>query len=574
MKKIGVILFLTFLLTSFQIKSQSDKSKIKTICNPVNISYRFCIDKPSRREAADPTVVWFKDRYFLFASKSGGYWHSKNLVEWKFIETTQIPIEEYAPAAIVLGDTMYFLASSNERSTIYKSNNPLSGEWGIAVEKLEVPVWDPAFFLDDDNHLYLYWGCSNNNPIYGVELNYKNNFSFIGSPKELIHANPDEYGWEVPGDNNTLINQSPWIEGAWMNKYNGKYYLQYSGPGTEFKSYSDGVYISDNALGPFSIQLHNPFAYKPEGFVTGAGHGSTFTDSFGNLWHIGTITISQKHIFERRLALYPSFYDDKGTLFSITKYGDYPLTIPQNKINSFEDIFPGWMLLTYNKKVKVSSAVDSLPAYNMTDENIRTYWAAKSCGPNEYAIIDLGDSFDVFSIQINFAEHNTEIFGRKKDIFYRYTVEYSNDGSNWNLLIDKSKNESDNSHDYTQLPNKVTCRYLKINNIEVPGGHFAISGFRAFGKGYGVAPGIIGKIEVKRSQADRRSVNLTWEKSVNATGYNISFGIDKNMYNNYMVYKDTTLTINSLDANQHYYFSIESFNENGITRNEKIIRAE
>ena len=38
-----------------------------------------------------------------------------------------------------------------------------------------------------------------------------------------------------------------------MTKHNGKYYLQYAGPGTEFKSYSDGVYVSDKPLGPFTI---------------------------------------------------------------------------------------------------------------------------------------------------------------------------------------------------------------------------------------------------------------------------------------------------------------------------------
>ncbi len=154
--------------------------------------------------------------------------------------------------------------------------------------------------------MYLYWGCSNENPIYGVELDYKNNFSFIGEPKELIHANPSEHGWEVPGDYNTRKETNPWIEGAWINKYKDKYYLQYSGPGTEFKSYSDGVYIADNPLGPYTIQQHNPFAYKPEGFAAGAGHGSTFKDKSGNYWHIGTATISIKHMFERRLMLFPT----------------------------------------------------------------------------------------------------------------------------------------------------------------------------------------------------------------------------------------------------------------------------
>ncbi|MDZ7633555.1 MAG: family 43 glycosylhydrolase [Bacteroidales bacterium] len=86
-----------------------------------------------------------------------------------------------------------------------------------------------------------------------------------------------------------------------MTKKDGRYYLQYSGPGTEFKSYADGVYVSDNPLGPFNLQSHNPFAGKPEGFASGAGHGSSFSDKYGNFWHIGTITISQKHVFERRI---------------------------------------------------------------------------------------------------------------------------------------------------------------------------------------------------------------------------------------------------------------------------------
>lgn len=547
---------------------------MKTFCNPLDLSYRFCIDKPSRREAADPTVVRFKGLFFLFASKSGGYWYSADLAVWSFIETDQIPVEEYAPTVVVLGETLFFLASSTERSAIYKSDDPLSGEWSVAVEALETPVWDPALFLDDDHRLYLYWGSSDLNPIYGVELNYHNRFAFVGRPQALIHAHPFEYGWETPGDYNTLAGQKPWIEGPWVTKHNGKYYLQYACPGTEFKSYADGVYVSENPLGPFRLQLHNPFVYKPEGFAAGAGHGSSFADNNGNLWHSGTMTISQKHIFERRLGLFPAFLDDDGTYYSITKYGDFPLMIPERKISGFEDIFPGWMLLTFGKKVTVSSSVENFPPQHITDENIRTYWAAASGGENEFAMVDMGELYDVFAIQLNFAEHDTEIFGRVKQLFHRYTVEYSNDGILWNLLIDKSKNETDNSHNYIQLESKINCRYLKINNIEVPGGNFTISGFRAFGKGQGELPEKITEFVAVRNQSDRRSVSLSWSKSSNATGYMISFGMDKNkLYHNYMVYADTALTINSLSSNPEYYFRIEAFNENGITKGDQIIVA-
>lgn len=570
------IILILLITTLFGCKKNqnAESTPLTTICNPMDLSYRFCLDQPSRREAADPTIVWFRDRYFLFASKSSGYWHSKDLVDWTFIETSEIPVEEYAPTAIEINDTLYFLASSTQQSNIYKSSDPLSGRWTMAREKLDIPVWDPAFFLDDDKRLYLYWGCSNQNPLYGVELDYSRNFSFIGKPAELKYPNPEQFGWEVPGDYNTLY-QSPWIEGPWINKHNGKYYLQYAGPGTEYKSYSDGVYVSENPLGPYSPQESNPFAYKPEGFAAGAGHGSTFADQYGNYWHIGTITISQKHMFERRLGLYPTFFDEPGILHSVTKYGDYPLAIPQKKITNFEEIFPGWMLLSYKKKVDVSSSVDSLPSTNMTDENIRTYWAAQTGNSGEYAILDMDENRDVYAIQINFAEHLTNIFGREKGHRHRYTIESSSDGNNWKMLIDQSQNTTDNTHVYTQLPEKISCRYLKLTNIEVPDGNFALSGFRVFGLGDGEKPGVVNQVEAKRNPADKRSVTLSWNKSKGANGYVISYGPDiQKLYLNYMVYSDTTVNINSLNAGLDYYFTVEAFNENGITPGDIIVRDE
>ena len=567
-------LFLPYILFAMTLgchtAAPTSEKPVVTVCNPMDLSYRFCLDEPSRREAADPTIVWFRDRYYLFASKSGGYWHSEDLTSWTFLETDQIPVEEYAPTAIALGDTLYFMGSSTVKSTLYKSGDPLNGIWSVARESMDIPVWDPAFFLDDDNRLYLYWGCSDRNPLYGVELD--KNFSFIGEPVELKHARPEQYGWEVPGDYNTLVNQAPWIEGAWMNKVNGKYYLQYSGPGTEYKSYSDGVYVADQPLGPYSLQEHNPFAYKPEGFAAGAGHGSTFADRYGNFWHIGTMTISQKHMFERRLGLFPVFFDEQGIMYSPTRFGDYPMILPDKKISGYEEIFPGWMLLSYGSKIQVSSSVDSLPPANITDEDIRSYWAAASGNPGEYVSLDLGNLCDVYAIQVNFAEHQTAIFGRQPGLAHRYTLEYSEDGSQWTMLTDQSANQTDNSHPYFQLPEKKTARYLKITNHGVPGGHFALSGFRVFGIGNGELPGGVTGFSARRDPADKRKVHLSWNKAEGATGYNIRYGTHGDRrYLDYQVYTDTTLTINSLNAGAAYYFGIESFNENGITEGTEVV---
>ena len=65
MKKYILPLILGCLLVALKLPAQT------TYCNPMNLSYRFRPDTPSRREAADPMIVLFKNKYFLFASKSG-----------------------------------------------------------------------------------------------------------------------------------------------------------------------------------------------------------------------------------------------------------------------------------------------------------------------------------------------------------------------------------------------------------------------------------------------------------------------------------------------------------------------
>lgn len=570
MKNLFLFFAALFLFTACISTSEKNQT---TYCNPMDLSYRFCLDAPSRREAADPTMIRFKDSYLLFASKSGGYYHSKDLIKWSFIETNQIPTEEYAPTVVAIGDTLYFLASSETKSTIYKSGNPLKGEWQVALDSLQQPVWDPAFFLDEDGKLYLYWGCSNVAPTYGVEVDYKNNFKFVGKVQTLIKANPAVNGWEVPGDYNTIVDRAPWIEGSWVTKVNGKYYLQYAGPGTEFKSYSDGIYVSDQPLGQFSLQQSNPFCSKPEGFVAGGGHGSSLEDAYGNRWQVGCVSISKKHMFERRLAFFPVFCDQDSLLYANTKYGDYPMYIPNNKISGMDDLFTGWMLLSYNKDVLVSSTFRTRPPIYMVDEDIRTYWSAESGKPNEYAIMDLGSECDVYAIQVNFAEDDANVYGRKKDLSHKYLIECSNNGKMWKTLVDRRYNDTDNSHPYIQLKKKQSCRYLKITNVMVPSGNFAISGFRVFGLGKGQKPEKNVQLTAER-QLDRRQVHLKWDRSIKADGYVVSYGVSKDkLYQNYMVYDKNELTINQLNANQSYVFTIEAFNENGITKSGLLIDA-
>jgi hypothetical protein len=44
-------------------------------------------------------------------------------------------------------------------------------------------------------------------------------------------------------------------------------------------------------------------------------------------------------------------------------------------------------------------------------------------------------------------------------------------------------------HDYVELAVPVKARYIKLENLHMPTGKFAISGLRVFGKGSGTVPG-------------------------------------------------------------------------------------
>jgi xylan 1,4-beta-xylosidase len=572
-KNLKILLVFVFFGYTFAMYSQNKRVssyKQTTICNPVNLSYRFCLDAPSRREAADPTMITFKNEYYLFASKSGGYFHSADLIHWDLITTTDLPLEDYAPTVVEMKDTLYFMASKGAPVTIYKTADPKSGKWKIANPSFPIGMIDPDLFVDDDGRMYFYYGCSNVNPLYAVELDPKT-LNPIGKAVEVFNSDIKNLGWERFGDYNEK-GDSPWLEGSWMTKHDGKYYLQYAGPGTQFKSYCDGVYVSDKPLGPFKPAAHNPVSAKPEGFIAGAGHSSTFQDKFGNYWHVSTMTISQKHMFERRLGFFPTFFDKDGEMYVYTGFGDFPFKVPAKKISAPEELFPQWMLLSYNKPVEASSELTGHPKSYATDEEIRTFWSAKTGNKGEWLSLDLQKECTVNAVQINYAENDTKLFGREPNIFYQYLLQYSTDNKTWKTLADKTLNKTDVPHDYIELKTPIKARYIKLSNYKVPSGTFAIAGLRVFGNGGGKAPSEATNLRLKRSETDRCVVDLNWNKTPGAIGYNIRYGTQKDkLYNNYQVFGADSLTIRNLNALQKYYFAVDTFNENGITKGINII---
>ena len=557
-----------------------------TYCNPINLDYGYCpipnfVQNGKHRATADPIIAIYDNKYFLFSTNQWGYWWSSDMKDWKFISRkflrpwNDVYDELCAPASLVLGDSLLVIGSTyTKQFTLWYSTNPTKDDWHIAVDSFQVGAWDPGLFKDDDNRLYIYHGSSNFYPIYGQEIDRKT-FAPIGEKQSLIHLVDSIHGWERFGEHQDNTFLKPFMEGAWMNKQNGKYYLQYGAPGTEFSGYGDGVYVSDKPLGPFVYQKHNPFSYKPGGFARGAGHGATYQDIYNQWWHISTIAIGVKNNFERRNGIWPAQIDADGILYSNTSYGDYPHYIPNAGANHDVSQFTGWMLLNYNKPVQVSSTLSAFTANNAVDENLKTYWSATTGNAGEYIITDLGNKSSIEAIQINYGDEGVELMGKSLTTYHQYQIFASDDAKTWKLIIDKSKNKTDVPHDYVVLPKPIQARYIKMVNIHMPTGKFAISGLRVFGKGTGANPGSVQNFVPLRGDSERRNAWLKWAVNPNATGYHIYFGNDPNkLYNSVMVYGVSEYYLNALEKNDAYYFQIEAFNENGIGKRSPVMKAD
>ena len=589
---------------------------MKYYCNPINVNYRYQFNADPRlhgklqicREAADPSMICFRGRYYIFASMTLGVWVSDDLANWENHRLPQeLPLYDYAPDVRVLGEWVYFCASNRDRNCDrWRTKDILNGPY----ERIEgsFSYWDPNLFSDDDGRVYFYWGCSNQTPIYGVELD-PDTMEPIGEKKELVFGDPYANGYERIGENNStlpaseeeieagyrafvansavpeeqlppdvkhlirgMFSKRPYIEGAWMDKHNGKYYLQYACPGAQYNTYSDGVYVGDTPLGPFVLAENNPYSYKPGGFLPGAGHGSTMEDRHGNLWHTSTMRISVNHDFERRCGLWPAGFDADGELFCNQRYGDWPMALEGDPWRD-----PAWMLLSVGKEATASSFVPGHEPSMATEENVRTWWRAASNSSDEWLCADLGCVYDIHAVQINFADDQISIpcpgeirpgsqarYIEEADHFTQWKLEGSTDGESWFVIEDKSEAQTDLSHDLIIREEGFAARYLRLSEMAVPyGQNPCVSGLRAFGLGRGEKPAVPQFTAVRANDLDML-VGIKPQDS--ALGYNILFGSSpEKLYHSCMVFAAGEHRLGALIKGREYYVRVDAFNENGIT---------
>jgi hypothetical protein len=577
----------------------------RTTINPVDVDYRYNFEQinngVSYRTGADPAVVNHKGAYYLFQTLADGYWRSTDLIHWRFITPSMWPGGGIvAPAVWSDGDRLILMPSISftRPGSIYVSTAPETGKLDYLVRVMpelpggvdkppeemkpgEVPPgpWDPGLLKDDDGQWYLYWGSSNVFPIYGQKIAFEaGKLIYQTHAQPLFKLHPDEHGWERFGQDHSglLANGQPtlpYIEGAWMTKHDGRYYLQYGAPGTEFNAYANGTYVSDKPLGPFSYEPYNPIAYKPGGFVHGAGHGSTFQDRYGNWWNTGTPWIGYNWTFERRIDLLPGkIYPDGQMAFS-SRFADFPFYAPTSKIDDPDSLFTGWMLLSYRKPASASSTMGEFGAATVTDENPRTFWVAGANKAGETLTVDLGKVDTVRAVQVNFADYKSGRFADAPDIYTEFRLEASADGRDWHEVARTEPPRRDRPNAYLELAEPVKARFVRYVHGHVGAANLAISDLRIFGTANGRVPAMPERLSATR-HADDRDATIRWAPVPGAVGYNIRFGIRPDRLTlTHQLWADelgngATLhkELRSLNKGVPYWVAVEAFNETGVSK--------
>jgi xylan 1,4-beta-xylosidase len=486
-------------------------------CNPLPIETTSKDGSAQGVNLGDITVVPEGGQYFMFCSGGGG-WVSKDLVNWEYkgveIRNGNLPV---APHVVKYNSAFYM---SGNDAPLYRAPAILGpyevvGEWtdekgqpftGVSLGR----PWqgnlkgsfDVDIFIDEDNKPYLYFVGRSTDGIYVVPLDPKELNKFAAPRKHLFGFNKASR-WEWSGDMNEYSDVA-WIEGPWVIKRNGTYYMQHSAGGTQWLTYATGVYTSKSPLGPFVQAPVNPLLRNVHGLVTGPGHGSVVQGPDGNWWQFYTI-VTQNPPGGRRIGMDPVSFDRNGNMVARG-----PTETPQWGPGAVSDPFrngeSGSIPVSINKarvmgsRSAISSERPGHDAAYAVDNYNGTWWEPAEGDAQPSLTLDLGaanewdplQSFTIDSSRILFFVGGGA-FGSGRGtapvptaglvVAHQYKIEASNDGKNFTTILDKTGNRVTKYIEFDELPPTV-CRYVRFTMTgwpRRPNVPFGIIEFTVFG---------------------------------------------------------------------------------------------
>ena len=455
-------------------------------CNPLPMPIG-----PGGNASGDVTVLEEAGKYYMCCT-GGGMWVSDNLVDWEFHAVEHIPV---APDLVKYKGRFYLTGNTDH---VYVADHPLGPYTDLGLFRNTGPVekgWNGGFdtkiFVDDDGAPYLFWPGRGISGIYGVRLDPDDLTAFAGEPVHLFGFNP-MHAWERYGEMNEYPGVA-WIEGPWVIKRNGIYYLEYSASGTQWKTYAEGYYTATSPLGPYTYAPNNPLLRKTEGLVTGTAHGSIvkFKDEW---WQFYTIVLSNPP-GGRRIGMDKVTFDADGLMAcTVTdtpqpapgtapgEAASIPVTI--NKMNAM------------NALSKCSSQQEGYPAAFAVDNYSGTVWRPAADDPQPSLTVELSPAtrfdvvqhFTVDALRVLFSGGRRR-FGAAPELpVYRYKLEVSQDGQTFTTVVDKTGNTLAKDTVYDEFA-PINCRFVRLTVTDWPRNNpLGIIDFTVFGRPDGYDP--------------------------------------------------------------------------------------
>ena len=417
------------------------------------------------RATADPSPYFFEGKWWLYPT-SGMIYSSDDLVHWDIhYEPTWEEISyPMAPTVEKVGDV--YVACANFLP-VYTSPTPVGpwtciGPWTLPDGRA-LKAGDVMIFSDDDGRAYLYFGLGM--LIAGAELDTEHPNRLLSTPKVLVEFDTANT-WEHFGARNEDAGNGM-LEGSWMLKHNGEYYLVYSCAGTQFSTYAMGACRSSSPLGPFVRQKHNPVSRSVQGLVTGGGHGGFVKGPGDTFWIFYTIPVCIDHDMERRIGMDPAGFDENGDLFALTGC-DVPQWNPGVLERPELGNEAGLMPVSVGKPIEVSSYAPGQRARYAVDDSLKTYWQPAEGDKAPTLTVDLRAPYRWSAVRLCWKDIGLYFDGGVLPGPYRYVVE-GYDGNEWSTLVDASDNDIDLTVDYRTFPERE-CSAVRLKILGAPEG--------------------------------------------------------------------------------------------------------
>ena len=465
--------------------------------NPLAIETSSTDGSPRGVGLGDVTVIEEGGKYYMFCTGGGG-WVSEDLVNWDYqgVEFTgegRVPV---APTVAKFNGQFYM---SGNNSPVYRGPTPLGpyesigdwtqvtgAPWGGVSQGVE---WNDSFdvdiFIDDDNTPYLYYAGRGVDGIYVVTLDPEHLNRATSEPKHLFGFDTNHV-WERYGDMNEYTDVS-WIEGPWMYKHDGTYYIQYSASGTQWRTYATGVYSSKNPLGPFTYNDTSPLFRSTTGVVTGTAHGSVVTGPDGNPWGFYTIVLNNPP-GGRRVGMDPLGFDASGNMIargptSTPQWGPGAVADPLHNGDSGSIPLTVGTLRAMNAEGGASSERDGHYAAYALDNSNGTWWEPAADDKEPTITLDMSSAtrfdavqmFRIDSARIMFTTGQMRFGGPRRaggpppppapepdaTVTFQYKIEASTDGKTYTTVVDKTNNDVTKYIEFDEIP-PTEARFVRL----------------------------------------------------------------------------------------------------------------